>query len=125
MKLKIVRKFPNPWWGGACFCCRRRDDGMMGGFVGKYGKNNELVWSCLDHIHLAKKAIRMPRRDLDLYEQKALLAAGAAGGQYLDSVGCTDLAQLTEVEFVTFMRTVLDTFGDALAKELESYEAPF
>lgn len=125
MTLKILRDFPNPWWGGACFCCRRRDEGGLGGFIGAYGKNNRLVWSCLDHMHLAKKALRMPREALDLYEQKALRAAGQMAGAYLDSLGKTDLTQLTELEWIAFLRIILDTFGTDLAARLESDEAPF
>lgn len=125
MALKIMRDFPNPFWGGSCFVCRRRDDGSMGGFLGDYGKNNKIVWSCLDHIHLAKKAIRMPRAELDLYEQKALQAAGAKAGAYLDKIGQTDLEKLTPIQWITFLRTILDTFGDDLAERLNSDEAPF
>lgn len=112
--------------GGPCFCCRRRDDGVAA-IVDPRNRwdSQSIIWSCLDHIPLARKALRMPRPALDAYEQDALQEAGAAGGEYLDSLGKTDLGQLSEVEYVTFLRTVLDTFGDDLAKRLASFEAPF
>jgi hypothetical protein len=108
-----------PTDGGVCFCCRRRDDGLA------YLRGRKLVWSCLDHIHLAEKVAHMPRKNLDLYEQEALRDAGDAAGSYLDQIGKTDLATLDEVEWVAFQRIHLDTFGKALAKRLESDEAPF
>lgn len=117
----IAVPFP-PADGGPCFCCRRRDDGV--GFVTK-GKPSKILWSCQDHIHLAERAYRMPRKELDLIEQKALQDAGDAGGAYLDGIGKTDLARLDEVQWVTFLRTTLDTFGKSLAKRLESNEPPF
>jgi len=111
-----------PTHGGVCFCCRRRDDGV--GFI-VTGKPPKILWSCRDHIHLAEKAHRMPRRELDLHEQDALKEAGDAGGAYLDGIGKSDLAHLDGVQWVSFLRTVLNTFGEALAKRLESDEAPF
>lgn len=105
--------------GGPCFCCRRRDDGI-GAMRGR-----RIVWSCNDHIHLAQGALSMPKRELDTLEQRALSAAGDAAGAYLDRIGKTDLASLDEVQWVTFLRTVVDTFGADLAERLSSHEAPF
>ncbi len=44
--------------------------------------------------------------DLQLHEQTALTYGGAAGGQYLDSIGKTDLATLTSDEWQTFLQVV-------------------
>ena len=108
--------------GGACFCCRRRDDGLAH-FV--KGRPARIVWSCRDHIHLAKKAVTMPRDEFDRYEEQALADAGDAAGAYLDGIGKTDLATLTEEEWAEFWRLGLEAFGTALEARLRSHEAPF
>lgn len=112
----------SPVSGGPCFCCRRRDDGL--GLVVP-GRPNRIIWSCADHIHLAEKARHMPRKELDLFEQQAMGEAGDAAGAYLDSIGRTDLAALDQVQWVTFCKTMITTFGTALEKRLQSTEAPF
>lgn len=56
-------------------------------------------------------------------EQAALLDAGNKAGEYLDSINKTDLAQLDQVEWVTFLKTVITGFGDHIEKHLE--EVPF
>lgn len=111
-----------PTGGGVCFCCRRRDDGL--GFIVN-GKPPKILWSCRDHVHLAEKAHRMPRRELDLMEQDALQDAGAAAGGYLDGIGKTDLATLDGVQWVSFLRIMLDTFGKSLAERLDRNDPPF
>ena len=64
------------------------------------------------------------RRDLAA-QQEAMRRAGKKAGDYLDAIGKTDLATLTQIEWVTFLRLNLDTFGQSLADLIESHEVPF
>lgn len=109
--------------GGVCWCCRRHDDGIA--YIHPTRNGQVWFWSCHDHIRLAKKAAHMPRRELDEYEQEAMRRAGKKAGDYLDAIGKTDLATLTQIEWVTFLRLNLDTFGQSLAELIESHEVPF
>jgi hypothetical protein len=112
--------FPSrPLHGGPCCVCRRRDDGLA------VARGRAFHWTCEAHVPLAKRIASMPRKKLDNFEQKALRAAGDQAGAYLDSIGKTDLATLDEVQWVAFLRKVVDGFGDALEAELSSDEAPF
>ena len=111
---------PNPLAGGTCFCCRRRDDGAAFTCRPAHFKRRPLVWwSCDDHMHLARKAFEMPRKVLDRSEQEALRDAGDAAGAYLDGIGETDLSRLSAVEWIGFLRKVIDTFGQSLADRLD------
>lgn len=56
------------------------------------------------------------------HEIEAIQAAGAYGGEYLDSLGKTDLASLSEDEWLTFIESVVTGFTDKL-QELESATA--
>lgn len=109
--------------GGICWCCRRRSEGI-GHYYGA-SNNQHIVWSCYDHIRLAKKATNMSQKEYDFYENKSLDAAGEAAGQYLDKIGKTDLASLELHEWRKFCQTMIDAFGDDLAKRVSSHEAPF
>lgn len=108
--------------GGACWLCRRRDDGV--GFLSG-GFDKKFVPSCLDHIALGKVAFAMPRSEYDRYEQDAMLAAGDAGGEFLAGIGETDLAKLDEVQFIAFVKAVIDHFGKELEKRIQALEPPF
>ena len=108
--------------GGPCWLCRRRDEGI--GFPGS-GRTPRIVWTCVEHIPLYRKATTVPRAEYDRYEQIALQEAGAVAGEYLDSIGKTDLATLDEAEWIIFLRKVIDTFGDDLAKRVAELEVPF
>jgi hypothetical protein len=56
------------------------------------------------------------------HELEAIMAAGGYGGEYLDSLGKTDLAALTEDEWLTFVECIVTGFTDKL-QELESESA--
>jgi hypothetical protein len=49
-------------------------------------------------------------------EIAAIQAASGPAGNYLDSIGKTDLAQLTEDEWRTFLEVVVTAFQNAMAK---------
>lgn len=54
-------------------------------------------------------------------EQAAMAAAGAAAGEYLESLGRSDLARLTVEEWQTFIEVVVTGYCDAL-RELASQD---
>lgn len=56
------------------------------------------------------------------HEIEAIQAAADYGGEYLDSLGKTDLAALNEDEWLTFVESVITGFTDKL-QELESATA--
>ncbi len=47
-------------------------------------------------------------------ETAAMIAGGEAGGAYLDSLGKTDLARLTEAEWDAFVEVVVTGYCDRL-----------
>lgn len=66
----------------------------------------------------------MPKRQLDDYEQQALEDGGNAGGEYLDSIGKTDLAELDEEEWRTFLGKVLQGYAEGM-REIVAREVPY
>lgn len=57
-------------------------------------------------------------------EEEALEAGGNAGGQYLDSIGKTDLATLSPLEWSTFLSKVLEGYGEHM-RDAAVTTAPF
>ena len=47
-------------------------------------------------------------------EQAAIVAGGQLGGEYLESLGKTDLVTLTEAEWTTFVEAVVTGYCDHL-----------
>ncbi|AQQ02410.1 hypothetical protein B0E33_01395 [Roseibium algicola] len=105
--------------GGPCVVCRRRDDGV----AIRIGK--DLHWSCMDHIHLTKKALEMPRQQFDVYEHEAMEEAMNKAADRLEGFGTSDLFQMDEMQAHAFFRGVLDDFGDTLEDKLEKFEPQF
>lgn len=66
----------------------------------------------------------MARKALDRFEEQALEEGGNAAGAYLDEIGKTDLAELTEEEWATFWRLGLTAYADSM-REMVSREVPY
>lgn len=66
----------------------------------------------------------MPKRQLDDYERRALEDGGNAGGEYLDSLGRTDLAELEPEEWSRFLALVLTGYADSM-RDIVSKEIPY
>lgn len=62
--------------------------------------------------------------DPDPHETAALAAAGPLAGEYLESIGKTDLATLSEGEWLTFLEVVVTAYQDALARRLDAGQHP-
>jgi hypothetical protein len=106
---------------GTCFICSRRHDNLAYGE--RYQPLKWLCWPCLTTVN-AKKAYHMTKRQLDQYERQALEDGGNAGGAYLDEIGKTDLAELTELEWATFWRTGFVAYSESM-REIVSKEIPY
>ncbi|WP_337187564.1 DUF6511 domain-containing protein [Phenylobacterium sp.] len=52
--------------------------------------------------------------DPDEKERIALLTGGQAGGEYLDSLGVSDLARLDDGQWLQFLRCLVGGFQDAM-----------
>ena len=62
------------------------------------------------------------------YERAAIAHGGAMGGEYLDSIGKTDLARLTEAEWLTFVEAAVTGYCDRLrdlSETTDDREIPF
>ena len=67
----------------------------------------------------------MPKARLELYERSAAQDAGNDAGTFLDEIGITDLAQLSEGQWSEFIRRVIVGFEKNLRTRLLSGEEPF
>jgi hypothetical protein len=61
--------------------------------------------------------------DPDEHEQAAIVAASPMAGEYLESIGKTDLAVLTEAEWLTLLEVVVTAYQDALVRRLDGRRA--
>jgi hypothetical protein len=54
-------------------------------------------------------------------EEIAIQAGGEKAGAFLDSIGKTDLAELTEGEWSTFLAEFLDGYSDRMRAEAKQF----
>lgn len=59
--------------------------------------------------------------DPDQYEADALGAAGERGGEYLDSIGKTDLATMTLDEWQVFIQVVVGGYVERMDEIAQSF----
>src|SRR4051794_31971843 len=83
---------------GTCFICKRRHDNI--GF--QLSRSHPIKWYCRADSEFVKEATQMTRKQFDIYETDSLQEGANAAGQYLDSIGQTDLATLTQDQFTLF-----------------------
>jgi hypothetical protein len=86
-----------------------------------------VIWLCDDtHCHRAARSIyTMPQPALDAFEEAAAVEAGAQAGAYLEEIGITDLAKLTEPQWQEFLRRVVTGFEQVLRRKILNGESPF
>ena len=89
-----------------CLVCKRHAIGIGLGNDRTLAKPQ---WLCVECALLCNQ-IRSVKR-LDMYEVAALDDAGNEGGEYLDTLGKTDVATLNELEFREFIKRVMLGFG--------------
>lgn len=102
--------------GYPCPICARE-----GGAVTIQMRGGRLAQICSPEC--AKVYIMRPA-DFTPNEKEAIREGGFAGGDYLDSIGKTDLAILNETEFYSFCAAVVSGYTQALAKAADD-EIPF
>lgn len=106
-----------------CWVCRRMSDGLGLGPPDHDKWNKNPRWVCADCVAIGKE-LRMVR-NLNPYEMTARRDAGDKAGEYLDGIGKTDLADMTEEEWLTFLKTVIGEFGESLRRQVAELRAPF
>jgi hypothetical protein len=62
--------------------------------------------------------------DPDEHEIAAIAAASPMAGEYLDSIGKTDLAVLTEAEWLTLLEVIITAYQDELVRRLDHGRHP-
>lgn len=95
-----------------CAVCRREARGF--GFDPALGRVHghpaaACSMRCLDLVFRACGMI-----DPTPNERAAIRRGGAMGGEYLESLGKSDLARLSETEWLTFVEAVITGYCDAL-----------
>lgn len=65
----------------------------------------------------------MSQADYTDEETKAMEAASASGGGFLDAIGKTDLATMTESEWDEFITSVIQGYCDFFDPEKAKYDA--
>lgn len=87
---------------------------------------DQIAWCCDDPecIAIARDSYEMKQLEFSRIDQLAAGDAGEKGGAYLDSIGKTDLAQLSEEEWQQFLLHVVGGYREALKGRLRN-EAPF
>lgn len=108
----MTRPLDNP---GACFVCRRSATGFG------VARGDRVGWMCLEcrNAVIGRIAIAMPETNFDHYESYALTQAGNEGGEFLDSLGITDLAALPPEAYHQFLEIVVNSFGEAMRHSLK------
>lgn len=102
----------------ACVVCRRHAIGLG---IGNPGGSPR--WVCEDCVPHARE-LRTVRK-FDQYELIARRDAGDKAGEFLDGLGKSDLAELTEGEWLEFLGKVIDEFGTSIRRQVADMSAPF
>lgn len=103
----------------ACAVCRRRATELA--YV---TERRETLYLCGDP-GCSAGAHRLKLLDFDELERKALGAAGASAGAWLDGIGKTDLGELSGEQWTAFLALVVTGFSDRLRELVLSENPPF
>lgn len=108
---------------GVCGCCGRASSGI--GYSPR--PNKPVLWLCDDRgcIDIAKDSYFMKQDDFDSIETLAVREGGFAAGEYLNSLGKTDLASLSEPEWNEFCRRVVTGYRKDLSRRVLDSVVPF
>lgn len=105
-----------------CASCAGQTVGF--GVVAKY--KNDILWCCghPDCYVATLRTYTMPDKEFKRLEQIATVKGGEEAGEYLESIGKTDLAEMTEAEWEVFCLRLVGGYRWALHETLKG-EAPF
>lgn len=82
------------------------------------------MWCCMQCLPIVKTVYQMPQPEFDEFERKSLAHGGEKGGEYLDQIGRTNLAELNEEQWTTFLGKILDGYSTRM-REFAEGRAPF
>lgn len=84
------------------------------------------IWTCdsPECLQVAKDSYSLPQDRFTRLESLASGKGGEEGGAFLDEIGKTDLAALTEAEWYEFCRRIIAGYRKALVTSLRD-ESPF
>jgi len=101
-----------------CYCCGRRAWGIGAGDI-----KTEPKWLCKEDFVLIKELRDIKR--LDVYELQALDGGVDAVGEYLQTIGITDLAAMDELNARMLVKAAWQGSAARLRQLLLENEAPF
>lgn len=105
-----------------CAACRLRTARCFGWFDPRL-KTGTPRWACsIRCMHALRR--RWGVIDPDEHEIAAIQAASPMAGEYLESIGKTDLAVLSDAEWLTLLEVIVTAYQDALAQRLDSGSHP-
>jgi hypothetical protein len=118
---------PDLYTRGLCAICRRQWAGAAHASDWAEPHGNWLhMCDDPDCVRIAFQVVKTMRQDrFSKLEAMATKTGGAQGGKYLDEIGKTDLATLSEAEFETFCRRVVAGYRIALKELIDSETVPF
>jgi hypothetical protein len=101
-----------------CAVCRRH--AVWLGYRPPRHERVPTVWLCDDeYCHAAAAGVyAMPTTMLDAHELGAMLEAGALAGEYLDTLGQTDVAKLDAEQWREFLRRLLTGYEHILRRKI-------
>lgn len=108
----MTRHLDNP---DVCFVCCQAATGLG------VEKGRSVGWLCQECAdgHYGSRAIAMRASAFDEIQTRAINAAGAAGGGYLDRIGETDLAKLDPLNWEQFLQVVFEAYPAAIRAEID------
>lgn len=112
---------------GTCAVCLRRHNNI--GW--SPSDRHPVKWTCKPCLRAAEDPIlvqrvyQMPRKRLDEFEERAIIAGGEEAGAYLDELGKTDLATLHPDEWQEFGARWLVGYANAMRDMVANHAAPF
>ena len=118
---------------GCCAICRRMECGIGWSPQSRTSLEDwpkRVKWVCEECAAegLTSGIGKMSKTTLNKIEHESLMEAGEKAGALLDSeaFGCeTDLAKLTNGQWVLFLEAVLEGYGNAMRKRVLEVSAPF